>query len=86
MEADSAVEDDDIDAAQTLPTTLNAALEALQSDAVMVDALGGELVEWFVKIKREAEIAQINNTGNLAPFAVERELYFKFLWAVTRSQ
>ena len=79
MEADSAVGDDDIDAAQTLPTTLNAALEALQSNAVMVDALGGELVEWFVKIKREPEIAQINNTGNLAPFAVERELYFKFL-------
>jgi len=79
MEADSAVGDDDIDAAQTLPTTLNAALEALQSNAVMVDALGGELVEWFVKIKREPEIAQINNTGNLAPSAVERELYFKFL-------
>ena len=65
--------------AQALPTSLEVALEALQADTVMVDGLGSELVEWFVKTKRETEIARMNNADQSDAFDVERELYFKFL-------
>jgi len=73
--------DDDQGEAELLPTSLDAALDVLQSDKVMVDTLGTELVEWFVKTKREREvdIARINNTDDSDAFAVERKLYFKFL-------
>ena len=64
---------------QVLPTTLEAALDALKADRVMVDALGEELVEWFVRVKREVEIAQLNNNDCLNAFEAERELYFKYL-------
>lgn len=78
LQTGTAAGDDDSDEAQMLPTTLDVALVALQSDTVMVDALGGELVDWFVKIKREVEIAQVDNNG-IDAFAIERQLYFKFL-------
>ena len=65
--------------AQVLPKTLDEALIALQSDSVLADALGAELVDWFVRVKRETEIARIDNTNESDAFAVERELYFKFL-------
>eukprot|EP01047_Picozoa_sp_COSAG01_P077226 COSAG01_NODE_13833_length_1529_cov_0.994406_2_plen_156_part_01 len=35
------------EAAAPLPTSLEEALEALEADQLMVDALGGELVEWY---------------------------------------
>ena len=65
--------------AEMLPKSLDAALDALQSDKVMVDTLGAELVDWFVKTKREAEIARINDAADANALAVERELYFTFL-------
>ena len=70
---------DDVVEVQMLPTSLDAALDALQSDEVMVDALGTELVDWFVKIKREVEIAERLNNDHSDAFTIERELYFKFL-------
>jgi len=73
------VDMDDIDEAQVLPTTLGAALDALQADTVMVDALGSELVDWFIRVKREVEIQQLNNNNHLNAFEAERELYFKYL-------
>jgi len=71
--------DDNAGEAEALPTSLEAALDALQADSVMVDALGSELVEWFVKAKRDIEITRMNNTEQSNAFDVERELYFKFL-------
>jgi len=79
LQTGSTVDKDDVSQAQVLPTTLDAALDALQGDGVMVDALGDELVDWFVRVKREVEIAQLNNNDHLNAFEAERELYFKYL-------
>lgn len=38
--------------AELLPRTLMAALDALQADAVFADALGRDVVDWFLTIKR----------------------------------
>ncbi|XP_046371078.2 glutamine synthetase-like [Haliotis rufescens] len=45
-----------VDNAETLPHSLEEALEELEKDDVLVSALGSELVTWFVKCKRVGEI------------------------------
>ena len=40
-----------------LPHTLEEGLQALEKDTALSEALGSEFVDWFIKIKRNAEIA-----------------------------
>ena len=42
--------------AKDLPRSLSSALEELQADKVMVDALSEEFVEWYVQNKKEVDI------------------------------
>merc|ERR1711920_983277 len=41
------------DAAGSLPTSLEEALEALEKDTDLVEQLGQELVQWFATLKRK---------------------------------
>ena len=44
-----------------LPFNLTEALQALQNDKVIVDAVGAEFVEWFVETKRQSELQKFSN-------------------------
>ncbi|KAK3256895.1 hypothetical protein CYMTET_33996, partial [Cymbomonas tetramitiformis] len=46
----------------TLACGLEAALQALESDAVLVAALGSQFVDWFVRVKRD-ELAHFSQTS-----------------------
>jgi len=60
-----------------LPKSLSEALQALQDDQIIVNALGKEFVKCFVAVKR-LEIEDTEKTKeNLLEF--ERNLYFEFL-------
>ena len=59
-----------------LPATLSEALVALERDEVMADALGAEFVSWFVKVKREVEIAKLEGVDDVD---LEQQMYFTFL-------
>ncbi|XP_046328205.2 lengsin-like [Haliotis rufescens] len=62
---------------ETLPNSLSEALEELEEDVGLVNALGQELVTWFVKCKRVGEIAKFEGLQNDGEaFAMERQLYF----------
>ena len=41
-----------------VPGTLEAALQALEADEVMVEALGRDFVDYFCAVKREGEIGE----------------------------
>ncbi|XP_046572792.1 glutamine synthetase-like [Haliotis rubra] len=63
--------------AETLPNSLSEALVELEQDEALVDALGSELVTWFVKCKRVGEIAKYKDlTTDEERFALEKEVYF----------
>ena len=66
---------------EALPSSLEEALAALETDKVMLEALGEEFIRWFVSEKREVEIAKVNKAKDNGrdEIEVERELYFKFL-------
>ncbi|XP_067685137.1 glutamine synthetase-like [Haliotis asinina] len=62
---------------ENLPRTLSEALEELERDEALVDALGNELVTWFVKCKRDGEIAKYKDLQtDEERFAREKEAYF----------
>ncbi|ELU18499.1 hypothetical protein CAPTEDRAFT_219831 [Capitella teleta] len=48
--------------AQKFPRTLQEALEFLQEDKVMTDALGEPFMQWYVPMKQELEIKRLPNT------------------------
>ena len=45
--------------ADIVPKTLTEALEALEADKVMTEALGPQLIEWFCQCKREIDIKEL---------------------------
>mmetsp|Transcript_35865 Transcript_35865/g.78825 ORF Transcript_35865/g.78825 Transcript_35865/m.78825 type:complete len:116 (-) Transcript_35865:463-810(-) len=78
------------DGAAPLPTDLAASLLALKADVVLCDALGEELVRWFVGVK-EAEMATIaqriatppedlkHSTAEQCILSAWRHMYLEFL-------
>ena len=70
-----------VDTKEKLVTTLPEALEALEADEVLCEALGEEFIRWFLAVKREVEIAKVNKAKEDGRdlIEVERELYFKFI-------
>ena len=67
--------------ASTLPTTLSEALQCLQTDELMVELLGREFVDWFVRIKTEAEVEKLGDIDIKKGKNLEREkqMYFTYL-------
>ena len=70
-----------VDTKEKLVSTLPEALEALEADEVLYEALGEEFIRWFLTVKREVEIAKVNKAkeDGRDEMEVERELYFKFI-------
>jgi len=70
-----------IETEETMPSSLSEALTALEADKVLSDALGEEFIRWFLKLKREVEIAKVSKAkeDGRDEMEVERELYFKLL-------
>lgn len=66
---------------QKLPGSLSEALDCLQNDQAMCDALGEEFVRWFVVAKRERDIAHVSKAADLGKteLEVERDMYLKFV-------
>jgi len=58
-----------------LPTSLAEALEALENDKVLVEALGEEFVRSFIRCKREYEVDVLVHNS----IEEEREMYYKML-------
>lgn len=69
------------DRGEVLPSSLSEALSSLESDKVLFEALGEELIRWFVSLKREVEITKLNKAKEAGQdeLDAERELYFTFL-------
>ena len=67
--------------ATILPGTLAEALHSLKTDKAMVDLLGSEFVDWFVKIKTETEVKILGdvNIEEEDDMQLEKELYFTYL-------
>jgi len=67
--------------AKRLPSSLAEALAALEADKMLSDALGEEFIRWFLRLKREVEIAKVNKAKDEGrdEIEVERELYFYLL-------
>jgi glutamine synthetase len=70
--------------ASALPKTLSEALEALETDDVMVEALGKSFVSWFCIVKRQTELnklhtSNVTNINDAEGFEHEKEMYFKFI-------
>ena len=61
--------------ATSLPETLQDALKALQTDDVMVDAIGKDLVKWIVKAKTETEVSALPefNPEKIDPELIRKE-------------
>jgi len=66
---------------EMLASSLSEALLALESDKVLCEALGEELIRWFVSVKRQVEIAKMAKAKETTQdeLEVEREMYFTFL-------
>ena len=64
-----------------LPSSLSEALTALEADTVLCDALGQQLVRWFLLVKRQLEIDTVSRAKaeGREEMQAERELYFQFL-------
>ncbi|XP_071099688.1 lengsin-like [Haliotis cracherodii] len=61
---------------EPLPRSLAEALEELEQDEVLCDALGKELVTWFVKSKRDADITMFEGVEtDEERFAIEKKAY-----------
>jgi len=62
-----------VDAAQSAPLvrSLDEALRALQDDHVMKEALGEELIRWFVQCKNLGEVDRLKGSS----FEDERNIY-----------
>jgi len=60
---------------EPLPLSLSDALDSLEGDTVLVDALGHDFVRWFVKIKRELEVNKLEETS----IENEWQMYSKML-------
>ena len=67
--------------ASTLPMTLSEALQCLQTDESMVELLGQEFVDWFVRIKTDLEVEKLGDIDIMKDTNLEREkqLYFTYL-------
>jgi glutamine synthetase len=78
--SESQTSDNKSSTASPLPVDLNEALGDLKKDIVLIEAIGPELIDWFVKLKSQVEIAKLNGiTDDTAAFETERELYFELL-------
>ena len=67
-----------------LPKNLDEALNALESDDVMVEALGKPLISWFGIVKRQTELSKLKesnvmNINDTNGFENEKYMYFKFI-------
>ena len=58
-----------------LPSTLGEALDALRNDHVICEALGQQFVDWFIQMKKETEIAKLEQDLSKEEFDREREFY-----------
>ena len=58
-----------------LPFTLGEALDALRDDHVICEALGQQFVDWFIQMKKETEIAKLEQDLSKEEFDREREFY-----------
>jgi len=64
----------------SLPKTLEAALDLLQKDKIICDALGAEFIKCFVAVKKfEIDSAKKNGVTGEKVSQWERDLYFEFL-------
>jgi len=65
--------------APALPKTLPEALDALQQDEIITDALGPDLVRWFVEMKRQVDLKIMSSfdptSDDEKALMRERELY-----------
>lgn len=62
-----------------LPTNLESALQALESDTVLREAMGNTLVEKFIHCKRTLELQEFAAFGDLSDdelLKIEHEYYF----------
>ncbi|KAK7503269.1 hypothetical protein BaRGS_00005534 [Batillaria attramentaria] len=69
----------DTEHAQKLPSSLEEAVQALEKDDVMVEALGKRFVSWYVTAKRDYEIRPFTETefsSEEEKMKFERERYF----------
>jgi len=62
---------DDVAQGAPLVSGLSGALQALQDDDVIKDALGEEFVRWFVQSKTVGEVEKLKNSSIVA----ERNIY-----------
>ena len=68
------------DGAKRLPGTLSQALQELQDDVTMVEALGEQFVRWFVKLKTDVELEKLKDVDiTKLDVEKERQLYFEML-------
>lgn len=70
--------------AEDIPHTLEEALKALEDDVILTEALGKELVDWFLTIKREIDLSKLADSDmkvndNTKAYQAERELYSPLL-------
>ena len=66
--------------AARLPDSLAQALQELQDDRVMVEALGEQFVSWFVKVKTEVELEKLKDVDlTKKDVEKERQLYLELL-------
>ena len=70
--------------APVLPSTLSEALVALEEDTLLVEALGREVVDWFVQFKRQVDLTKLKEgndvMGDPASLQAERDMYAHHLW------
>ena len=71
------------DNAPKVPFTLEEALQALESDTVMVEALGKQFVEWYCETKRQIDIKKLQGSvmDKPDPEAIQKEvdMYGKYM-------
>lgn len=63
----------------TMPQSLDEALDELEKNEVLKEGLGEELVRWFVDLKREMEILVTSSLTDQEKWKKERELYLRFI-------
>lgn len=65
-------------AAESIPITLEEALTALQEDSVIVDALGPDLIRWFIESKQQIDLkimSEFDPLNHDECLKKEREIY-----------
>ena len=67
-----------------VPHTLDDALKALAEDSILTDALGIQLCNWFIMIKRQFECVKLKDCdvkgSDPDHYHMERLLYSKWMW------